>query len=242
MSPRRPSAFAIASAFLLLAVFGPACVTPALHAATTEHDLQQGLAYLRATELTPDLAVIEKQFAAHASLILDLRHTAADDDSAAALGRLLARSPATPHLARFILISESTSPALLKQLAIDLPGTVTLAAQTKNLHPDIAVSTTSDEDNLAYDALTSGVSFDKLLSGTTPQKARYDEASLVRDHANGANGRYQPPDEPELEPANSEQSDTPPAAAIEKPAPQPVDRVLLRAVQLHRALLALKKL
>jgi len=226
MTSRPLSAFrAFAFAALLAAFVALTAFTTTARAATLEHDLQQGLHYLRTADLAADSATVEKTLSTRPALVLDLRHAAADDDTATALSRLLARPPATARFARIILVSKATAPSLLKQLATPHPGVVILSAQTEGLTPDISVGTTPEDDTLAYDALASGVALDKLLSGSTPQKARYDEATLVRDHANGTNGRTPPADEPELE-----------------PAPQPVDRVLLRAVQLHRTLLALKKL
>jgi hypothetical protein len=245
MSPHHLLRRALATAALILtALVSLPALTPSLRAATIEHDLQQGLAYLRTGDLTADLVIVEKTLAARPALILDLRHTVSDEDTAAHLGRLLARAPASARFARLILVSRDTAPAVLKQLATPHPGVVILAAQTEDLTPDVSVATTPAADALAYEALTSGISLDKLLSGTTPQKARYDEATLVRDHANGTNGRTSPADEPELEPvpASEQPANTVPVATVEKPAPQPVDRVLLRAVQLHRTLLALKKL
>ena len=248
MSPlpsRLRRAFA-AAALLLGASLSLPVFTPAAHAATIEHDLQQGLHYLRTADPAADSATLEKTLSTRAALVLDLRHAVADDDTAASIGNLLARPPATSRFARFILVSQATAPALLKQLSTPYPGVVILSAQTAGLTPDISVATTPEEDVLAYDALTGGFSLDKLLSGSTPQKIRYDEASLVRDHANGGNGRgAQSLGEPAPEPASgsdpSANSDIP-VATVEKSAPQPVDRVLLRAVQLHRALIALKKL
>jgi hypothetical protein len=246
MSPHHLLRRALATAALTLAAFlSLPAFTPVAHAATLEHDLQQGLHYLRTADLAADSATVEKTLSTRPALILDLRQAAADDDTAVTLGKLLSRPPATARFARLILISKNTAPALLKQLANHHPGVVTLSARIEGLIPDLAVATTPEDDTLAYEALASGVTLDKLLSGSTPQKVRYDEATLVRDHANGTNGRTPPADEPELEPTPaSEQSATGnvPVATVEKPAPQPVDRVLLRAVQLHRTLLALKKL
>ncbi|ATC63187.1 hypothetical protein CMV30_04020 [Nibricoccus aquaticus] len=236
---------ALAFTALLAALVALPAFTTTARAATLEHDLQQGLHYLRTADLAVDSATVEKTLATRPALVLDLRHTTADDDTSATLGRLLSRPPATVRFARLILVSKATAPSLLKQLATPHPGVVILSAQTEGLTPDISVGTTPEDDALAYDAFASGVSLDKLLSGTTPQKARYDEATLVRDHANGTNGRTPPADEPELEPAPTSDQPAPadvPVATVEKPAPQPVDRVLLRAVQLHRTLLALKKL
>ena len=213
---------------------------PALLTAAVEHELQQGLTYLRTEEPALDLAIIEKNLATHPALVLDLRASTADEETASSLRRLLARPPATPRFARFILLSESTAKPLLNALRADLPGVVTLAALQSSFTPDIMVATTSEEDAHALDALGRGLSFEKLLSGTTPQKIRYDEASLVRDHAIGNGGsRTFPSEEITEEPAPDEE---PGNTTAEKIPPQPVDRVLLRAVQLHRTLLALKKL
>jgi hypothetical protein len=249
MSPHHPLRRALPTAALILtALVSLPALTPALRAAILEHDLQQGLAYLRTSELPADLATIETTLTNRPALVLDLRHAAADDESAASLGRFLSRAPTATRFVRLVLVSRHTDKSLLKQLATPHPGVVLLGAQAADLTLDVSVATTPEDDALAYEALTSGVSLDKLLSGTTPQKARHDEASLVRAHANG-NGRSSLADEPENDPANDpatgaihETSSEEAKAEAPKPPAQPVDRVLLRAVQLHRTLLALKKL
>jgi hypothetical protein len=251
MSPRRPSRLALATALLVLGTFAPSSFFPFLHAAPLEHDLQQGLAYLRSSDLDADLLAVEKTLTVRPSLIVDLRQATSGNETATAFARLLAHPPATARFSRIILVSRNTAPSLLKQLAASFPGTVTLAARTEGLNPDVSVITTPEEDTLAYEALTSGAALDKLLSGTTPQKVRYDEVSLTRDHANGSNShqRSTAHTDTEVDPASSEQTGATHATPADKakptaskpPAP-PVDRVLLRAVQLHRALLALKKL
>jgi hypothetical protein len=221
----------------LALAFATCALVPSTRAVTTEHDLQKGLAYLRTNDVAADLDAVAKFFAAHPALVLDLRHTTADAGSAGALGRLLAQPPAATHVVRLLLVSDATAPALLTQLRAGLPGVIVLAAQSPGLKPDIVVATTPEEDRVAFQALTDGLDFDKLLSGTTPQKIRYDEASLVRDHANGIL-RSLPYDDAD----DTAEPETPPPATTEKLPAQPVDRVLLRAVQLHRTLLALKKL
>jgi hypothetical protein len=221
----------------LLLLTGFLCASRLL-AAVTEHDLQQDLAYARSASLDTDLEVIAKNLTRHPALILDLRQASATEKSAADLAQLLARAPATPRFVRIILLSKDSSRALMKELTTDFPGVVTISAQSELFTPDIKVAVTAEEDRLAYEALTSGVALDKLLSGSTPQKIRYDEASLVRDHTN--NGARMPLTEESEDEASA--PDTSTAANAPKPAPQPVDRVLLRAVQLHRTLLALKKL
>lgn len=229
-------AFLFALRLTLLATLSGAV----LSAAFTRHNLELDLAYARSTDITADLDAIAHSLSKHPAIVLDLRQDGATEKSAADLARLLTRPPATPRFVRIILLSKDSSRALMKELTTDIPGVVTLAAQSELFTPDIKVAVTPEEDRLAYEALSHGVALSKLLSGSTPQKIRYDEASLVRDHTN--NGARMPlTEESEDEPASDAPTATPPADAP-KPAPQPVDRVLLRAVQLHRTLLALKKL
>ena len=223
---------------LLLTALLACAVPPVATAATTEHDLGQGLHYLRVTDLVADFPTLEKTLAARPAAVLDLRQTTATPDAAIALRTSLARPLSTAHTARLLLLSEATPREVINALPAALPSTLTLAAATSSLTPDIAITTPPDEDRRAYDALTTGTSIDKLLSGSIPQKkARYDEASLVRDHANGttrASSSFGPDEDDDPEP--------PEPAPTAAPTTPPVDRVLLRAVHLHRALLALKKL
>jgi hypothetical protein len=222
----------------LLFLAGLLCASD-LFATFTEHDLQQDLAYARSTDLDTDLEAIDKKLIRHPALVLDLRQAAATEKSAATLASLLARPAATPRFVRILLLGKDSSRALMKELTTDLPGVVTISAQSELFTPDIKVAVTAEEDRIAYEALTGGLALDKLLSGSAPQKIRYDEASLVREHS--TNSARQPiTDEPEEEAT----SPTPATSTLDaqKPAPQPVDRVLQRAVQLHRTLLALKKL
>jgi hypothetical protein len=205
-------------------------------AAITEHDLQQDLAYARSANLDADLEAIGQSLTRHPALVLDLRQASATEKSAATLAQLLARQPSTPRYVRILLLSKNSSRALMKELTTDIPGVVTLSAQSELFTPDIKVAVTAEEDRLAYEALTGGTPLDQLLSGSTPKKIRYDEASLVREH----NTPRQPP---QRETAEEDHDDTT-APAVQEPKPNtpPVDYVMLRAVQLHRALLAMKKL
>jgi hypothetical protein len=205
-------------------------------AAITEHDLQQDLAYARSANLDADLDAIDQSLTRHPALVLDLRQAAATEKSAATLAQLLARPPATPRYVRILLLGKNSSRALMKELTTDIPGVVTLSAQSELFTPDIKVAVTAEEDRLAYEALTGGTPLDQLLSGSTPKKIRYDEASLVREH----NTPRQPPQRETPE----EDHDGAAAPAVQEPKPNtpPVDYVLLRAVQLHRTLLAMKKL
>ena len=80
----------------------------------------------------------------------------------------------------------------------------------------------ADADRRAYDALEHGASVESLLRDN-PEKPRVDEEYLEKEHISDS-------DAPEV--------------AEGKPSPPPplVDSMLQRAVQLHRGLLALKKI
>ncbi len=204
-----------------------------LVAATLERQLPQGLAYFRANELPTDLPAVEKALATHPRIVLDLRVLAADDENAAALRELLAQTPATPFV-RLILLGEETSPAFLQRLERSPDGVITLAAENEHTKPDIVVATTAEADRLAYDAFGDGASLDRLLNCSAPQKIRYDEATLVRNHNNGLSRSTMVEDEPAAPVASNEPQPLAP--------PPNVDRVLLRAIHLHQALIALKKI
>ena len=102
------------------------------------------------------------------------------------------------------------------------PGIVLIGIAEKGFAPDVAVRATADEEKRAYDALENGTDVAALLADN-PSKVRHDEASLSRDR----------PVEPTPEP---------PEKANGKSPVNPVDAVLQRAVNLHRSLLALKRL
>ncbi len=204
-----------------------------LIATTLERQLPQGLAYFRANDLAADLSAIEKALATHPRLVLDLRVLAADDENAAALRQLLEKTPATPFV-RLVLIGEETAPAFLQRLEPAPQGVITLAAGNELTKPDIVVATTAEADRLAYDAFGDGASLDRLLNCSAPQKIRYDEAMLVRNHSNGLSRSHAADDET-VAPAT-------PSTSQEKAPPPNVDRVLLRAIHLHQSLIALKKI
>ena len=80
-----------------------------------------------------------------------------------------------------------------------------------------------EEERRAYDALEAGASVNSLLADN-PNKVRNDEASLSKDR---------------LAEASADAADN---ALSGKRAPPPIDATLQRAVHLHRALAALKKI
>jgi hypothetical protein len=224
--------------FLLIVL----AVAPGLQAAL-EKDLGQALAYLRVTDARADLAATLDLIERRPALVLDLRSLTSDAGTAETLQAALAKQPA-PHAVRIVLINSTTAPALIAAISVNLPSVITIGPHSAAVSPDIAVSITDEEDRLAFAALTAGASLEKLINDTR-DKRRYDEAKLVQDHANGVT----PPDS--VLPADAEDDSVTADPAPEKkstdttkktePAPV-IDLVLERAVQLHRSLLALKKL
>jgi hypothetical protein len=199
-------------------------------AAPLERDLGQGLAYGRVHRLPADLpGVTEKKPRA---LVLDLRWATGDSAGATALDAWLKFrvSAASPVL---LLVNRATATAVAEMLAArgSAAGLVTIGAASDKFTPDIAIDTAPEAERTAYDALEHGAAVDALISDRPDEKPRHDEAELARQHRNPA---------PVVD-----DSDSPESAPAEKqpPPPPPVtDRALQRAMHLHRALVALRRL
>jgi hypothetical protein len=192
-------------------------------------DLGQGLLYCRVHALPADLPAADT---GKSALVLDLRYATADDTGVSAFSAWLDfRAPTQPVL---ILVNAGTGPALLHALAArPLPsGIVALGPPLPAFTPDVPLKISSGTERRAYDALEQGAPIDSLIVEKI-DKPRYDEASMVKDHASDSEA---PPDD--------EEAPAKPDAAKAKPAkpPQLIDLALQRAVQLHRALLALHKI
>ncbi|HTZ20868.1 MAG TPA: hypothetical protein VMC06_08295 [Opitutaceae bacterium] len=199
-------------------------------AAPLERDLGHGLAYLRVTQLPADLPT--KVVEPHKALVLDLRCVSADEIAVKAFAAWLkfhasANSPLT------ILLNAETSPLLLHVfLAASLPsGVVTIGPASSEFKADVPVEITPQADRLAYDALAKGTPLEDLIARKL-DKPRRDEAELARQHTNGNTD-----EEDEAPPPKQATTSAPPV--VDAPV---TDLVLVRAVQLHRALLALRRL
>jgi hypothetical protein len=205
---------------ILALLLASAALAKSAPAATLTRDLGQGLTYYRVHEIPQDQPA--PLSGRPGACVLDLRFAKADELGASALKswvmfNVSARSPI------FILENAQTDPALLAVLPARGPaGLVVLAPVSARIAPQIAVIVSPEDDRKAYDALEKGADVQSLLSDY-PDKPRIDEAYLEKEHI-----------------ADSEAPDIP----ADKPAPpRPmVDAMLQRAVQLHRGLLALKKL
>ncbi|MGH7945930.1 MAG: hypothetical protein ACREH8_24510 [Opitutaceae bacterium] len=191
----------------------------AAFAVPIERELGSGLLYMRVHTLPDDLPA--KPAGRVPPCILDVRYVRADAEAAAAFSAWL-KSRATLRTPVFVLANADTASPLLKVLAAHARGTgiVVLGIERGSFRPDVAVTGSPEDERRAYDALEGGASINTLLTDN-PDKVRNDEASLSRDR---------------LAEASAD------AAKDGKKAPPPVDLTLQRAMHLHRALVALKKI
>jgi hypothetical protein len=199
--------------------------------AAAPSDLGQGLLYCRVHALPADLPAANT---AKSALVLDLRYTMTDDTGATAFSAWLGFRTATYPV--FILVNAGTGPALLHALAgRPAPsGVVALGPPLPAFTPDVPLKISPDTEHRAYDAFDHGTALESLIVEKI-DKPRYDEASMVKDHVS---------DSEQPAPDDEDDAIAKPDSAKDKPAPPPqlIDLALQRAVQLHRALLALHKI
>ncbi len=212
-----------------------------LAAGAAPQDLGRNLTYVRLHRLPDDAAALTAAWHAPA-LAVDLRHMAGDPANA-----IPADLPPRPRSAPlFVLISPDTASALLALIREHAPALISIGLAAPGLTPDIVLPVSPEADRRAYDALDAGASVESLISEKIA-KPRFDEAALAHEHTADTAA------EEGARPAAGGPSDAPPAAspppatpavppAADAPEAAPKDAVLQRAVQLHRALLALGKL
>lgn len=204
-------------AFLLFLV-----AAAAASAAPLARDLGRNLAFLRVHSLPADFP--SPTAARNQPCVLDLRYARVDDASAAALWNWI-RSRATARTPVFILANAATDRNLLAATSpAAISHVLVIGTTAGGFTPDIAVPSSPEAERRAYDALENGADVATLLV-ENGDKARNDEASLSRD-------RSTEPAEPAAGADDARPRTTPP----------PVDAALQRAVHLHRALVALKKI
>jgi hypothetical protein len=206
-------ALALAGSVALCAADAPPAV-PAL-----AKDLGRGLGYHRVVTLPADLPATDPS-ARKRPTVLDVRYARGNAEAATALVAWL-KFYASLRTPVFVLANTETDRAVLQALANrGAAGSVlVIGAPARDFAPDIAIQTTADAERRAYDALAAGADPVSLVTENA-DKARNDEASLSRDRSS--------------EPGADSARDHPPAAAL--------DAALQRAVHLHRALVALKKI
>lgn len=209
--------------------------------AAAPSDLGQGLTYLRIQSLVKSAQDLRAALLRPAPLVLDLRYTA-DEPAAADVLRELNSQPAKPRL--YVLVSPATPTSVAGILTTTSTPLVTLGVKDSVPVAQVVVAQTPEADRAAYDAVESGTALVQLIAGKI-EKERFDEAALVQEFKNGHHEAH-PPAVPALLSSENkggsqvEGSEAGPAKPADSPA-VPTDRVLQRAVHLHRALLALKR-
>jgi len=204
------------------AFFNLTALTLVALAAPFERPVGHGLIYFRVREAPADLPA--KPPARVPACVLDLRYLAGDVPVAEAVEAWL-EDRATTRSPVFVLVNPQTSGPLLAMLTRFKRGrgVLVVSAAFPGFKPDIAVKTSVEEERRAYEALEQGAPLASLLADN-PDKVRIDEASLSKDRL--------------AEAAAESVAD----AAGGGTAPPPIDLALQRAVHLHRALLALRKI
>ncbi len=224
---RRRAAYGAVLAALLLGF------TTSLAAAPLEFDLGEGLGYFRAHALPADLPPAATP---SRPLVLDLRFSHANENAANALEAWIKfRASATKPV--FVLVNSATPAVFDSVLAAckSQPGFLTLGAASSAFTPDLLVATDVESERRAYDALEHGTTVEALTRQNT-DKPRNDEASLMHDRTAGAEDAAE-----ESPPDLSDRDEEIPAPSPAKP-PALIDYTLQQAIQVHRALLALKRL
>ena len=226
---------------IALCVFGLLSRASCVAAPSGPVDLGQNLTYLRIRRLPDDLAALNAAWGKPA-LILDLRHTLSEGGKN--LDDTLPVRPSPAPL--FVLVGPDTPADVFAALRKRTPALITLGLPAPGLTPDIALAVRAEDDRRAYDALDAGGSIESLISEKFTGK-RFDEAALVHERARDGGEAAGTPADANASPDTRTQVASPanPAEVHAAPiAPQadPKDVVLQRAVQLHRALLALGKL
>lgn len=182
-------------------------------------DLSGDLGYLRVHSIGLEREAISAALAKPRALVLDLRYPTDERDAGEILRQALAR-PASARL--YVLVSPATPVPVVGAIASNPTRLTTLGVKGSRPEPQVVVLQSSDDDRRAYDALMAGTPLANLVSGKI-EKERYDEASLVHEFKNGV-----------LDPK-------PPASPAGGESARLTDRVLQRAVHLHRALQALRR-
>ncbi len=212
---------------LLLLALAASAAAPAA-AEQLARDLGKGLTYSRVHALPADLPAATGKPGA---VVLDLRYARGEEGATAALGSWLkTRSAAAPV---FVLLNADTAPVVLAYFTAHDPGAglVTLGVTSPVFSPDITLKISPTAERTAYEALEHGTPLATLLTDPSA-KPRHDEAAIAQEHAAPADDAPTP---------DTDLAETP-AAAPPPPPPPVIDHVLLRAVHLHRAMLALRKL
>lgn len=193
-------------------------------------DLGLGLTYVRIHQAPAELPPTESKLG---SVVLDLRYARTDDAGATAVGAWI-RFHASVRSPIFVLVNPRTAGPLLELLESNapVPGLITVGSPSSRFVPDVTITVPPAEEKKAYELLDHGGAVATLLADN-PDKPRHDEASIARDHAALASGELAEVEEGDDSAESTDKPKTPPPV---------IDVALQRAVQLHRGLVALRKI
>jgi hypothetical protein len=212
---------------LLSALFLALVLTELTRAAPPEPiDLGANLAYLHIKSLADAAPLLSTAQSAQRPLVLDLRYATSEAAALSVFQTALARHPAP----LFILFSTATPQEIIAVVKQSAGAIITLSVAGADAPAQIQVKADPAADRLAYEALGQGTLPAILVTGKI-EKERFDEATLVQEFKNGNPDAEPPPLPDPTQPKLNE------AAPVKAPL---IDRVLQRAIQLHRALLALE--
>ena len=212
---------------LLPALFLALVLTELARAAPPEPiDLGANLAYLHIKSLADAAPLLSTAQSAQRPLVLDLRYATSEAAALSVFQTALARHPAP----LFILFSTATPQEIIAVVKQSAGAIITLSVAGAAAPAQIQVKADPAADRLAYEALGQGTLPAILVTGKI-EKERFDEATLVQEFKNGNPDAEPPPLPDPTRPKLNE------AAPVKAPL---IDRVLQRAIQLHRALLALE--
>lgn len=212
---------------LLSALFLALVLTELARAAPPEPiDLGANLAYLHIKSLADAAPLLSTAQSAQRPLVLDLRYATSEAAALSVFQTALARHPAP----LFILFSTATPQEIIAVVKQSAGAIITLSVAGADAPAQIQVKADPAADRLAFEALGQGTLPAILVAGKI-EKERFDEATLVQEFKNGNPDAKPPPLPDPTQPKLNE------AAPVKAPL---IDRVLQRAIQLHRALLALE--
>ena len=200
-----------------------------LRADPVERDVGDGIRYLRSHVLPADLPSANVK---SAPMILDLRYTTAEPEAATALDAWI-KFRALPHTPVIVLLNLETASVLRDSLVrwAKHPNVITVGHLDAETAPDISVATSADDEKKAYEALENGSTISALITENA-DKPRVDEASIMRSRSESGGA---------LSDASVLDDVPPDGKKVPAPPPPLIDRVLQRAVHLHRALQALRR-
>jgi hypothetical protein len=209
---------------VLVCILSSGLCAPARAADVVE--IAPDLGYLRVHSIVLEREAIAAALLKPRALVLDLRYPLDERDAGETLRQELSSHPAKPRL--YVLVSPATPVPVVGAVAASPARLTTLGVKGARPEPQVVVLQSPADDRRAFEAHTAGAPLADLISGKI-NKERFDEATLVQEFRLGLSG-----DRNAGAPASENRPGTETPARV-------TDRVLQRALHLHRALHALRR-